>query len=61
VWGRYDYNGIPLTVENGRLRGEEIAFTVNGVEYTGRIAGDSMSGVAKGRITENWSATRIAR
>jgi hypothetical protein len=61
VWGSYDYDGIPLSVENGRLRGEEITFVVNGVEYTGRVSGDTMSGTAKGRTTTSWSATRVSR
>ena len=61
VWGSYDYNGIRLEVENGRLRGEEIAFVVNGVEYSGRVSGDTMSGVAKGRTTQSWKATRVGR
>jgi SAM-dependent methyltransferase len=59
VWGSHDYNGIRLNVENGRLRGEEIVFGINGVEYSGRVNGDTMTGVAKGRITESWAATRV--
>jgi SAM-dependent methyltransferase len=61
VWGRYDYDGIPLNVEDGRLNGNEIAFTVNGVAYSGRVSGDTMSGTAKGRATRHWSATRVGR
>jgi SAM-dependent methyltransferase len=57
VAGTYETNGISLPVENGRLRGDEIAFTVNRVEYTARIAGDTMEGVAKGRETRAWRAT----
>ena len=60
VWGSYDYNGIRLNVENGRLRGDEISFVANGVEYSGRVSGDAMSGVAKGRATSSWRATRVA-
>src|SRR4051812_22947109 len=59
VWGSYDYNGIRLDVENGRVRGEEISFVVNGVEYSGRVGGDAMQGTAKGRVTEPWKATRL--
>ena len=55
VWGTYELDGIALAVE-GKLRGTEIRFTVNGVEYTGRVAGDSMQGTAKGRETQPWSA-----
>ena len=61
VWGSYDYNGIRLNVENGRLKGDEIAFFVNGVEYSGRISGDTMSGTAKGRTVNAWEATRPSR
>ena len=60
VWGSYDYNGIRLNVENGRLRGDEISFVANGVEYSGRVSGDAMSGVAKARTTSSWRATRVA-
>jgi SAM-dependent methyltransferase len=59
VWGTHDYNGIRLNVENGRLRGEEVAFVINGVEYSGQVQGDAMTGVAKGRATESWTATRV--
>ncbi|HEX2828048.1 MAG TPA: methyltransferase domain-containing protein [Burkholderiales bacterium] len=61
VWGSYDYDGITVYVENGRLKGDEIDFFVNGVEYTGRISGDTMSGTAKGRATTtSWSAKRVS-
>jgi precorrin-6B methylase 2 len=44
----------PIT--NGRLRGEEIRFTVGGQEYTGRVSGNTMSGTISGG--GQWSATR---
>lgn len=58
VWGTYDIDGIRLEVENGWLLGDEIRFTVNRVEYSGRVSGDAMEGVAKARATTSWSATR---
>ena len=36
---------VPIT--GGRLRGEEISFEADGVTYTGRIAGATMSGTAR--------------
>ena len=46
----------------GRLRGDQISFTVNGAAYTGRVNGASMSGtVTSGGKTANWSATRVAK
>jgi SAM-dependent methyltransferase len=58
--GSYDFNGINLPVENGRLNGADIRFNVNGVEYSGRVDGDVMQGTAKGRSgTFDWRATRL--
>jgi SAM-dependent methyltransferase len=57
VWGTYEQNGISLPVEEGRLRGDEISFTVNRVEYAARLKGDAMEGVAKGRESRAWRAT----
>ncbi len=50
------------TVVDGRLRGEEIGFTVNGAQYTGRVNGATMAGtVTSGGKTTNWSAARVAQ
>jgi SAM-dependent methyltransferase len=60
VSGAYDFNGINLPLENGRLNGADIRFTVNGVEYSGRVDGDVMQGAAKGRNgTAAWRASRV--
>ncbi len=58
VWGSYQTNGISVPV-NGLLRGDEIIFSVNAVEYSGRVTGDAMNGVAKGRSTTEWTASRF--
>ena len=58
VRGTYDLDGIRLPVEDGVLRGDSIRFTVNKVEYSGRVSGDAMEGVAKGRSTSTWRAKR---
>lgn len=44
---------------SGRLKGEEITFTVGSTVYTGRVSGDRMEGTAttQGR-PQKWSATR---
>jgi SAM-dependent methyltransferase len=57
--GTFEIAGITLPVESGRLRGEAIRFVVNGVEYAGRVSGETMGGIATGRTTRPWSATRI--
>jgi len=49
-----------VPIENGTLRGNEIRFMINQTEYTGRVNGDSMDGIAKGRLTSTWTAKRVA-
>jgi SAM-dependent methyltransferase len=55
--GTLERYGIELPVENGRLNGGEIRFTVNRVEYSGRVLDDTMQGTSTG-ATGNWSARR---
>ena len=50
--------GAPVTV-TGKLNGEEIAFSGGGVEYTGRVNGNTMSVTA--RPGGSWTATRAGR
>ena len=57
VTGTLERYGIALPVENGRLNGEEIRFTVNRVDYAGRVRGDAMQGTTTG-ATPAWSARR---
>jgi SAM-dependent methyltransferase len=58
VWGTFETSGIRVPVENGKLRGDEIHFTINGVDYAGRVNGDAMEGVANGRANGAWKAVR---
>ena len=61
VSGMYELDGIRVPVEDGQLRGTDIRFAVNGVEYAGRVNGDAMEGVAKGRTaTTQWRARRVS-
>lgn len=57
ITGTYQINNVAVSIENGRLRGEEITFTVNNVTYSGRVNGTVMAGTAKGRVTREWRAT----
>jgi len=56
--GTLTAGGTSTPITNGRLRGEQIRFTVGGTEYTGRVDGDTMSGDLKGSATGVWTATR---
>jgi hypothetical protein len=47
------------SIANGRLRGDQIKFSVDGAEYEGKVSGATMEGtVTKGGTKGKWSATR---
>jgi precorrin-6B methylase 2 len=45
-------------ITNGRMRGSEITFFVGSARYSGKLAGDTMSGTVTGGRGGNWTATR---
>lgn len=48
--------GASTPITNGRLRGDQISFTVAGTQYAGHVTGDRMYGNVRGNT---WSAIRI--
>ena len=50
-------NNTPIS--NGRLKGEQISFTVGEAQYVGRVSGNAMSGEVNGPRPGQWRATRI--
>jgi SAM-dependent methyltransferase len=46
-------------VTNGRLRGDQISFSVAGTDYVGRVNGDTMDGRMQGYSAGAWKATRV--
>lgn len=61
VRGTLKSGGKIAVVNDGRLKGDGITFTVNGEKYTGKVNGNSMSGIrensSKG-TSSDWIATR---
>ena len=51
-----ELGGTPI--ENGRVVGKELRFTVDGVEYVGAVVGNSLSGTASDGPVKNWTAVR---
>jgi SAM-dependent methyltransferase len=48
--------------ENGRVKGDQIEFTAGGIQYSGRVMGDAITGIAKsGGRNDGWKATRVAK
>jgi SAM-dependent methyltransferase len=58
ITGTLGADGTATPIANGRLRGDRIRFTVGRTEYTGRVAGDTMSGELKGGASGAWTARR---
>ena len=58
ITGTLSTLGVAKKIDLGRVNGEEVVFTVDGVEYNGRIKGDTLTGTVKSRVPENWTATR---
>ena len=47
------------TIESAKIKGDQISFTAGGVEYSGRVSGDSITGTSKAQAGEkHWKATR---
>ena len=58
VSGSLVTGSISTPVTNGRLRGDQIAFTAGTAQYTGRVTGNAMEGTLNGGSTGSWRATR---
>ncbi len=58
VSGTLRAGGSATPVTDGRLRGDEITFTVGSARYTGVVDGDSMKGTVTGGAVSTWSASR---
>ena len=49
-------SGSVETPVNGKLNGEQISFTAGTTEYSGRVNGNAIEGMAKNG--DKWTATR---
>jgi hypothetical protein len=62
VTGTLTTGGRSGPIAGGRLRGDQISFTVAGAEYSGRVNGDTIEGAVKSQDrSDTWKATRAAR
>ena len=60
--GTLTEGGRSGSIAGGRLRGDQISFTVAGAEYSGRVNGDTIEGTVKsGSRSDTWRATRVSR
>ncbi|OGA28210.1 MAG: hypothetical protein A3I01_02050 [Betaproteobacteria bacterium RIFCSPLOWO2_02_FULL_65_24] len=59
--GTLSSEGTNTPIANGRLRGDEIVFTVGADKYAGRVNGETLEGDPKGSTKGAWKATRARR
>lgn len=57
--GTFSAGGVATPVRNGRLRGDQITFSIGKATYTGRVNGNAMKGSVRGSTTGGWHATRV--
>jgi precorrin-6B methylase 2 len=59
VTGVLTASGKSVPLASGKLRGDQISFTLGGVEYAGKVSGDRIEGtMAADGKRQAWSATR---
>ena len=58
ITGTLTQGGVARTIENGRVTGDQVVFSVGGVEYSGRLNGETISGSVKSNVPATWTATR---
>ena len=59
VSGTLTRSGKTVPIANGKLRGDQITFSVEGTEYSGRVAADRIDGVqVTGGTKQTWTASR---
>jgi SAM-dependent methyltransferase len=59
ISGELTAGGRATPIQNGKMRGDQISFSVNDTQYTGRVNGNLIDGtVTTGQATAEWKATR---
>ncbi len=56
--GTFTSQGRLVPVLDGRLDGDAISFRLGDVRYSGRVAGEAMSGEIRGAASRPWTATK---
>ena len=57
--GSINAGGVSTLVTGGKLRGDQISFSARGTQFSGKVAGDTITGTAvSAGASREWSATR---
>ena len=57
--GTLAQRGTRLEIDDGRLRGDRIGFSIGGARYEGRVDGDRIVGESDGAREKQWTASRV--
>lgn len=61
VGGTLRKGGDSVPVTEGRLRGDQITFTIGNKKFAGKVNGTTMEGTGSGTAAAKWSAVRAAQ
>ncbi len=60
VSGAMSAGGVATLVTGGKLRGDQITFSAGGTQYSGKVAGGAMTGMAMvNGASREWTAARV--
>ncbi|HTE14023.1 MAG TPA: class I SAM-dependent methyltransferase [Burkholderiales bacterium] len=60
VSGSINAGSVSTLVTGGKLRGDQISFSAGGTQYSGKVAGDTITGAAvTGGTSREWNATQV--
>ena len=57
--GTFSSGGFSTPIEKGQVSGDRISFTAGGVEFAGRVNGETIAGEMNGSTGGPWAATRV--
>lgn len=60
IGGSAKADGKVTPFSNGKLRGDTITFSIDGRDYSGRVAGDKIEGTVKGGSDGKFTAARVS-
>jgi hypothetical protein len=59
--GNYNFDGKSVRIENGKLTGNEITFSIDGVTYSGLVNNKKITGTTDGISNKIWEASLISQ
>ena len=61
VSGTFTSSDGATAISDARLRGDQITFSAGGIQYKGRVNGNTIKGTTQGSTSTTWRATRVGK